>query len=64
MYSIVLSCLHCSCNLKDHGGDSLIQAGHICLCEKHANIISDQKTAISQLRQRLNELELAKPPGI
>ena len=51
------------CNLKDIRRDCLTEAGHMCLCEKHSDIISDQKTSISQLRQRLNELELAKPPG-
>lgn len=39
----------------------LVEAGHICLQEKHGNIIKNQKTALSQLRQRVGELELAKP---
>ena len=39
------------------------QAGHICLGEKHSEIINNQKIAIAQLRERVAELELAKPPG-
>lgn len=41
----------------------LTEAGHVCLGEKHNDIISNQKTAIAQLREKLTELELAKPPS-
>lgn len=41
---------------------ALTEAGHVCLGEKHIDTINNQKIAISQFRQRINELELAKPP--
>lgn len=41
----------------------LTEAGHVCLGEKHNDVISNQKTAIAQLREKLTELELAKPPS-
>ena len=37
--------------------------GHACLGEKHDDIISNQRTAITQLREKVAELELAKPPS-
>lgn len=32
--------------------------------EKHEEVLANQKSAITQFRQRLSDLELAKPPGI
>lgn len=40
----------------------LTEAGHHCLREKHGDIIENQKTAIAQLRKKVSDLELAKPP--
>ena len=34
-----------------------------CLGERHEEVLGTQKTAIAQLRQKLKDLELAKPPG-
>lgn len=42
---------------------TLTAAGHTCLGANHGDIISNQKTAIAQLRERVTELELAKPPS-
>lgn len=50
--------------MQDGREGCLTEAGHVCLGEKHSEIINNQKIAISQLREKLNELELAKPPGI
>jgi len=41
---------------------TLVEAGHVCLGEKHHKIIKNQKAALAQLRERVNELELARPP--
>ena len=35
----------------------------MCLGDNHCQTIENQRTAIAQLRERLSELELAKPPG-
>jgi len=40
----------------------LTEAGHVCLKEKHGDIIENQKKALAQLRQKIGDLELAKPP--
>lgn len=34
-----------------------------CLGERHEEVLGTQKTAIAQLKQKLKDLELAKPPG-
>jgi hypothetical protein len=41
----------------------LTAAGHACLGERHGEIINNQKAAIAQFRERVTELELAKPPS-
>ncbi len=41
----------------------LLEAGHVCLGDDHCQTIENQRTAIAQLQERLNELQLAKPPG-
>ena len=40
------------------------KAGQQCLGERHSDIIAKQRGAIAQLKQRISELELAKPPGM
>ena len=42
----------------------LLEAGQVCLGDNHCQTIENQRTAIAQLRERLNELEVAKPPGM
>ena len=34
-----------------------------CLGERHEEVLGTQKTAIAQLKQKVKDLELAKPPG-
>ena len=43
--------------------NELMRVSQKCLGEKHGEVISHQREAIAQLKQRLSELELAKPPG-
>ena len=40
------------------------KAGQQCLGERHNDIIEKQRGAIAQLKQRIGELELARPPGM
>lgn len=42
----------------------MAEVGQQCLGEKHSDIIAKQRGVIAQLKQRVNDLELAKPPGI
>lgn len=46
----------------EYGHLTLVEAGHMCLGEKHCETINNQRTAVAQLREKLKELELAKPP--
>ena len=40
------------------------KAGQQCLGERHSDIITKQRGVIAQLKQRISDLELAKPPGM
>ena len=40
------------------------KAGQQCLGERHSDIITKQRGVIAQLKQRIGDLELAKPPGM
>ena len=42
---------------------TLTEQGHVCFGEKHQEIIRNQRTTIAQLRERVSELEQAKPPS-
>ena len=41
----------------------LTQLGERCSGERHADTIANQRRAIAELRTRVTDLELAKPPG-
>lgn len=42
----------------------MCQVGQQCLGQKHNDIIAKQRGVITQLKQRICDLEAAKPPGL